>query len=209
MPVTIVGNNTPTAGSVVYGDGTNYASTAVGSAGQFLRSNGSSAPSWVAAPSGGFTLGTPVATTSGTAINITGIPAGVRIINVLFKGVSTNGTTNKRLLIGTSAGIETTNYFSNGSRIVNTTVASEGVTSSFVIKSENASEALHGCIQLVLENSSTNSWTAGGVLADIANSNNCFITSGGKSLSGVLDRIQLTANGVDTFDAGEINISYI
>jgi hypothetical protein len=30
MAVTIVGNNTPTAGGVVYGDGTNYASTAAG-----------------------------------------------------------------------------------------------------------------------------------------------------------------------------------
>lgn len=46
MPVTIVGNNTPTAGGVVYGDGTNYASTAAGSSGQVLRSNGASAPSW-------------------------------------------------------------------------------------------------------------------------------------------------------------------
>jgi len=46
MPVTIVGNNTPTAGGVVYGDGTNYASTAAGSSGQVLQSNGSSAPTW-------------------------------------------------------------------------------------------------------------------------------------------------------------------
>jgi len=51
MAVTIVGNNTPTAGGVVYGDGTNYASTSAGSAGQVLQSNGSSAPSWGSAPS--------------------------------------------------------------------------------------------------------------------------------------------------------------
>lgn len=46
MPVTIVGNNTPTAGGVVYGDGTNYASTAAGTSGQVLTSNGASAPTW-------------------------------------------------------------------------------------------------------------------------------------------------------------------
>jgi hypothetical protein len=46
MSVTIVGNNTPTAGGVVYGDGTNYASTAAGTSGQVLQSNGSSAPTW-------------------------------------------------------------------------------------------------------------------------------------------------------------------
>ncbi len=51
MPVTIVGNNTPTAGGVVYGDGTNYASTAAGTSGQVLISGGSSVPTWSSAPS--------------------------------------------------------------------------------------------------------------------------------------------------------------
>lgn len=50
MPVTIDGSNTPTAGGVIYGDGTEYASTAAGTSGQVLQSNGASAPSWVAAP---------------------------------------------------------------------------------------------------------------------------------------------------------------
>ena len=49
MAVTIVGNNTPTAGSVVYGDGANYASTAAGTSGQFLQSTGSGVPIWAAA----------------------------------------------------------------------------------------------------------------------------------------------------------------
>ena len=73
MPVTINGSNTPTAGGVVYGDGSAYASTtagsagsvlysagasapaftAVGTAGYLLQSNGAAAPSWVVAPSGG------------------------------------------------------------------------------------------------------------------------------------------------------------
>jgi hypothetical protein len=56
MPVTLVGNNTPTAGGVVYGDGTNYASTAAGSSGQVLQSNGSSAPTWAAPAAGGTTF---------------------------------------------------------------------------------------------------------------------------------------------------------
>lgn len=46
MPVTIVGNNTPTAGGVVYGDGTNYASTSAGTSGQVLTSAGAGAPTW-------------------------------------------------------------------------------------------------------------------------------------------------------------------
>lgn len=71
MPVTIVGNNTPTAGGVVYGDGTNYASTAAGSAGQVLTSNGSSAPTWAAA-AGGVTSITAGDGLSGGTITSTG-----------------------------------------------------------------------------------------------------------------------------------------
>lgn len=46
MPVTIVGSNTPTAGGVGYGDGSNVAFTGAGTSGQLLISNGSSAPSF-------------------------------------------------------------------------------------------------------------------------------------------------------------------
>ena len=66
MPVTIVGNNTPTAGGVVYGDGTNYASTAAGSAGQVLQSNGSSAPTW-ATPSSNWAVVSTINIVSGDA----------------------------------------------------------------------------------------------------------------------------------------------
>lgn len=68
MPVTINGNNTPTAGGAVYGDGTNYASTAAGTSGQVLTSNGSSAPTWgtVIAPSAVGTSG-QVLTSNGTS----------------------------------------------------------------------------------------------------------------------------------------------
>jgi hypothetical protein len=62
MAVTIVGNNTPTAGGVVYGDGTNYASTAAGTSGQYLQSAGAGVPTWAAAPStsGGATVTNPM-----------------------------------------------------------------------------------------------------------------------------------------------------
>lgn len=57
MPVTILGNNTPTAGGVVYGDGANYISSPAGTVGQYLISAGSGAPSWANPPtySGGDT----------------------------------------------------------------------------------------------------------------------------------------------------------
>jgi hypothetical protein len=55
---------TPTAGAVPYGNGTTLAYTAAGTSGQFLTSNGSSAPTWttVATPStaGGATVTNPM-----------------------------------------------------------------------------------------------------------------------------------------------------
>jgi len=66
MAVTIVGNNTPTAGGVVYGDGTNYASTAVGTTGQALVSAGAAAPAFGILPiAGGGTNSTATPTAGG------------------------------------------------------------------------------------------------------------------------------------------------
>ena len=88
MSVTINGSNTPTAGGVTYGDGTNYATTAAGTSGQVLLSAGSSAPTW----------GTPASAT--TATNLTGGSAGT----VPYQSAS--GTT-QMLAAGTSGQVLT------------------------------------------------------------------------------------------------------
>ena len=54
--------------------------------------------------------GTKVASTSGTAINFTSVPAGVKRVTLSMQGVSTNGTSNHRILIGDSGGLETSGY---------------------------------------------------------------------------------------------------
>lgn len=70
MAVVITGNNTPTAGGVTYGDGTTYANTAAGSAGQLLQSNGSSAPTWVAAGASALTLLSTVTASNSATIDV-------------------------------------------------------------------------------------------------------------------------------------------
>ena len=46
MAVVITGNNTPTAGGVVYGDGTTYATTTAGTSGRPIVSGGAGAPTF-------------------------------------------------------------------------------------------------------------------------------------------------------------------
>jgi hypothetical protein len=57
-------------------------------------------------------LGVNVGTTSGAAIDFTGIPSWVRRVTLMMDGVSTNGTSPLLVQIGTSGGIENTGYAS-------------------------------------------------------------------------------------------------
>jgi len=180
---------------------------AAGNSGQVLTSAGSGLPTWVT-PTGGFILGTPVATTSGTSIDFTGIPAGVKQIVISFNGVSTNGTSEKSIQLGDAGGIETSGYNCTSMRLEGSGISPTSSTGGFEINSVLIGDTIIGSVILTLENSSTNAWAITGVLGDT--SARLFTLAGRKPLSAVLDRVRLTtAGGVNTFDAGEINIAYI
>jgi len=187
------------------------ASPSFGTNGQVLTSAGSgAAPTWTTVSSG-FTLGTPVATTSGTSIDFTGIPAGVKKITIAPSLVGTNGTSNLLVQLGDSGGIETTGYssrcgfFSDGS--TGSVVAG---STGFVFRNAGSStSAVSGALELTLENASTNTWVCSGVTTD-TDTTSISMTAGRKALSAVLDRVRLTTvNGTDSFDAGEVNIVYL
>ena len=75
MTIIVNGSNTPTAGAVGYGDGTNLAFTSAGTTGQFLQSNGSSAPSWVGAPASAITLISTQTASNSASLSWTGLTA--------------------------------------------------------------------------------------------------------------------------------------
>jgi hypothetical protein len=182
---------------------------AAGIAGQLLKTNGAGAPSW-ATVSAGPTLGTPVASTSGTSVTFTGIPSGTKQITVSFKGVSTSSFSQMLIRLGDAGGIETTGYVSIAVKLENAqAVANANDTDGFRIFLNGGSPVFHGTFILTLENSSTFSWTTIGFLGDTTAG--IFLgTAGSKSLSQELTQVSITtANGTDTFDAGEINIAYI
>lgn len=159
----------------------------------------------------GITLGTPVASTSGTSIDFTSIPAGTKRVTINFGEVSTSGTSPVVVQLGDSGGVETTGYV-GASGLMSTGGANAyiGVTSYIPITYSvtTAANTIVGTVTLTLLNSSTNKWEI---------TSNVFLTSqgyvmvsaGNKSLSAELDRVRITTvGGSDTFDAGEINITY-
>lgn len=100
MPVTIDGNNTPTAGGVGYGDGSELAFTAAGTSGQVLTSNGASAPTWSAVNLATGVTGTlPVANGGTGAITLAGANLPVTTANNTFTGTQSFTGTSSTLAI--------------------------------------------------------------------------------------------------------------
>jgi hypothetical protein len=151
------------------------------------------------------TQGSSQASTSGTAITATGIPSWVKRISVILSGVSTSGSSLKQIQLGTSSGFQITSYLGSGSTITGA-VGSDNPTTGFLIRSNAASDIIHGVVTIV--NITGNTWVASGSMSS-SNSAETYITSGTKALSGALTQVRITTvNGTDTFDAGTVNIIY-
>lgn len=158
--------------------------------------------------SGALRSATAVASTSGTSIDFTGLPTGLKRITVVFNGVSTTGTTSSTFLIqiGDSSGISNTGY--SGACYNAAGPASGTYTAGFGVTTFNSPQASNFSGQLVISSvNSGNAWSAFGVFAAVIGA--VPVTAGGKTLAGTLDRVRITTpNGTDTFDAGTINILY-
>ena len=144
--------------------------------------------------------------TSGTSIDFTGIPAGVKRITVIFNGVSTSGTSLWLLRLGTGGVPETTGYDSigNNCQAANTLTTA---TSGFVMYVNVASYVVSGT--MIFTNVSGNTWICSGLLGTATGASVQFTTTGTKTLAGALNMVRITTvNGTDTFDAGSINILY-
>jgi hypothetical protein len=178
--------------------------TGNGSANQILR-NGATAGSLEFTDK--IVSGTAVASTSGTSIDFTGIPSWVKRVTVMFNGVSTNGSSNPIIQIG-SGSITSSGYVANSGNITNAGASGTGsFTTGFGFASSNASNVLYVVATIVLigSNSYVQSHTGAITFSGVFP----VYGGGGVTLSGTLDRVRITTvNGTDTFDAGSINIMY-
>jgi hypothetical protein len=179
-----------------------YTRAVAGYAGNILLANP------VAAANIGINRGAEQATTSGTAIDFTSIPAGVRRITVLLNAVSTNGGSNLALRLGTSSGIVVTGYSGIFGYWGTTSNAYGALAASFNLTNGSAPDTTTG--RFVLENISGNNWQAS-FNGSVANGGNLWVSycSGVVALGGMLDRLRLTTDtGTPTFDAGAMNIMW-
>jgi hypothetical protein len=152
----------------------------------------------------GIQRGTAVAA-SGTSVDFTSIPSWVKRITVMLNGVSTNGTSNLQIQLG-SGSITTSGYLGSGMNSSGAVLGTVTYTTGFGINNNLASAFKNGAVQIC--NLTSNTWSAFGVLSDSSQTIS-IMTSGSVALGGTLDRIRITTvNGTDTFDAGSINILY-
>ena len=171
-----------------------------GTAGQVLQMNsGATAPEWGAAP--GWEYLTSVATTSGTEFDVTGIPATITDLEILFAGVSLSGTEDLLVQLGTSGGLVVTGY-SQTSAAASTGASS---TSGFNIIISSAARLVRGRMTFSRYGGSGDEWFSSHHAA-ITNTN--AVGGGVVSLGGTLDRLRVTRTGTDTFDAGKFIVRY-
>lgn len=149
------------------------------------------------------TSGTATNTTSGTAILLTGIPSWVKRITIMFSGVTTSAAAEILVQIG-SGSVTTTGYQSQSSSFSGA-VATTAYSTGFGMRSNSL--ATNGSMVLTLITS--NAWTETNLMGWGAAANLNAGAGASPSLSGALDRINITTvAGTATFTAGVVNILY-
>jgi hypothetical protein len=153
------------------------------------------------------TLGTAVASTSGTSIDFTGLPSWVKRITVMFAGVSTSGTDAVIALLGTGGTptYATTGYNSSSTYLVASSLGTNASTTGFITAYPSSAAATFGG-HATFTNLSGNIWTFSCAVGD--SGVRTTVGAGNITLGATLTAIRIAFTGSNTFDAGSINILY-
>jgi hypothetical protein len=154
------------------------------------------------------TLATAVASTSGTAIDFTGIPSWVKRITVMFSGVSTSGTSNIQVQLGTGSTTYTTSGYGNNYSIQGAaTISTSSASTGFVCTVPSVATGVYSG-QIIISNITGNTFTEVGQMGE-TNGTRITSSAGSIALAAALTAVRITtAGGTDTFDAGSVNILY-
>jgi hypothetical protein len=145
------------------------------------------------------TFSTNTPTTSGTAFDFTGLASTVTEIEVFFQAVSLTGTSGLIVQLIVSGTPLTTGYTSSSG----TSGAETGSTAGFFVFTSSAAQAVSGIMSIV--RAASGIWVeAHSISLGSADANGGGFISGVGTVTG----IRLTRPGADTFDAGNVAISY-
>ena len=167
---------------------------------------------WVTPSAGGtdITLGTEVASTSGTAIEFTSIASTAKRITINMVGVSQGSASQTvQLQLSDSGGYETSGYTSVRHGVsdesTSTTTRSTAHFGLFFQTGFQAADVLDAVIVLTLEDETNNQWMCWSILGETGR-DYVFVQIGTKPLSGELTALKIFTNSGATFDAGAVNI---
>jgi len=150
--------------------------------------------------------GTAQASTSGTSIDFTGIPATAKRVSIVLNGVSLNASAVLLVQIGTSSGFELTSYASAAGNAGGTVGSLSTIGFNLTGGTSAAGDAGSGLVTLT--NVSGDTWVETGNFSNPSGPT-IGVSCGNKTLAGVLDRVRVTTvAGTATFDAGSINIMW-
>jgi hypothetical protein len=141
----------------------------------------------------------PFATTSGTSITITGIPANVAAIDLWYRGVVCS-TNTMVFQIGPSAGVVTTGYTSGVTAYFGNATAQDNNTNGFSVRPWTAGTAVYGLGRIQGFSGGTWMCSASGT-AGAAGANGGHNSTGTVTFSG--DLVNMTISG-GTFSGGSV-----
>lgn len=194
----------------VAGDNTLVLPADNGSASQYLQTNGSGVLSWATVTdtdTTGWTWDTTGTSLSGSSVSITGIPSTATQVIVGVRDLSQSDNANWSLVAGTSGGLATSGYSSQGYYLTvsNGNDFNWNTTSWQTFGGAAASFVFNGTAHLT--KLTGNIWFCEGAFSLDSGANNVIRWQGHVELGGTLDRVALTKSS-GNFDAGTAFVHY-
>jgi len=154
--------------------------------------------------------GTPIATTSGTSHAFTSLPNTITQLTCMFAEVSPSGTEIPKIQLGdaTTGDYIATGYVTGTAKVADGTNPQVRTTATGVHLDQAAAagDRYSGTVTFHLLDATNFIYAYSGAIFETGNSVNSI--AGTITLAGLVDRVRIISDGVETFDNGAFNIRY-
>jgi len=155
---------------------------------------------------------TTATTTSGTSFDFTGIPSGVKEVNILFNETGVSSGYGIQVQLGTSSSFKTSGYEANG-HIVESSSISNAALSNAGLTMQNRGLEGNGILKLVRSSSSSNTWIGMGMMQGQHETqyqayNSMAWHGSSTDLGAELTRIRVLGYGGSSFNHGSVTVTW-